>query len=165
MADESADGLADCSANQHAGGEDGLGAGAIVSGIAAGNHRLRSGSVSGFADADERAREEQHRECVNVAGEDGGEAPEDYATGDDAGTIEAIGEESERNAGERENGLQRDLEVADLRAGERELVANQGNERRDGLAVREIHQIDEREDGEQAHLIRRQLDARKRHGL
>jgi len=126
---------------------------------------LRSGRVGGFADAYKRAREEEHREGVHVAREDGCETPEDDAAGDDARAIEAIGEISERNAGERENRLQRDLKIADLRAGKRELIANQRNERRNGLAVREVHQVDEREDGEEAHLIRRQLDARKRHGL
>jgi hypothetical protein len=155
--------LADSSADQHASGEDGLRAGAIVSGIAAGNHRLRGGSVGGFADADECPREQEHREGVNMTGEDGREAPEDDAAGDDARAIEAVGEKSERNAGERENGLQRDLEITDLRAGESELVANERNERGNCLAVSEVHQVDEREDRKQAHLIRRQLDARKRH--
>ena len=69
------------------------------------------------------------------------------------------------NAGERENSLQCDLEIADLRAGESEFVPNERDERRDRLAVSEIHEVDEREDREQAHLIRRQLDARKRHDL
>ena len=59
--------------------------------------------------------------------------------------------------------MQRDLEIADLRAGEGELVANQRNERRNRLAIGEVHQIDERENYKEAHLIGRELDARKRH--
>ena len=159
LADEAADGLARGAADEHAGGEDGLGARAILLGIAAGNHGLRGGRVGRFADADEGAREQQHREGVNVAGENGGEAPEDDAAGDDARAIEAIGEKSERNAGKRENGLQDDLQIADLRAGEGELIAYQRNQRRDGLAVGKVDEVDQSKYSKQTDLIGRKRDA------
>ena len=77
LTDDAADGLAGGAADEHACGEDRLRASAVGLRIAAGDHRLRGGGVGGFADADEGAGEKQHREGVDVAGEDGGEAPEE----------------------------------------------------------------------------------------
>ena len=69
--------------------------------------------------------------------------------------MEAVGEKSERNTRERENRLQRNLQVADLRAGERELIANQRDERRNGLAIREIDKSNQRQHREQTNLVGR----------
>ena len=158
MADEAADGLSCGAADEHTGGEYRLGAGAVGLRIAARDHRLRRGGVCGFSDADEGAGEQQHREGMDVAGGDGSEAPENDAAGDDAAAVEAIGEEAEGDAGEGEDGLQRDLQIADLSGGESEFVADQRDERGDGLSVGEIHEIDEREDGEKAKLVGRERE-------
>src|SRR5262249_58849460 len=79
----------------------------------------------------------------------------DDTAGDDARAIEAVGEKSEGNAGEREDRLQRDLQVRNLRACEREFVADQRDQRRNRLAVGKIYEINECQDREQADLIRR----------
>jgi len=135
-----------------------LRAGAMIHGVAPGNHGLRSGGVGGLADADEGAGEEQHGESMDMAGENGGETPKHHAAGNDAGAIEAVGEESERDAAEREDGLQHNLEVADLRAGEREFVTNQGNQGRNSLTISKVDKIDQSKYSKKTQLIGREGD-------
>ena len=112
-------------ADQHACSKDRLGASAVSLRVTSRDHRLCGGGVRGFADADEGAREQQHREGVDMARRDGGEAPENYAAGNDAAAVEAVGEEAEGDAGQRQDRLQGDLEIADLRAAESEFIPNQ----------------------------------------
>ena len=46
-----------------------------------------------------------------------------------------------------------DLQVADLRAAEREFVAYQGNERRNGLAIGEVDKVDQSKYSKKTNLI------------
>ena len=151
-AHDSTEGETGSAAQQHARRENGLSESAIIEREGVGNHRLGSGGVRGFTNANHGAGDEQHGEGGSEAAGNAGEAPDEHAGGDDFGLAEAIGKIAGGNTEKRENNQEAGLEGAELRVGYVEMGAEQRNERIEDLAVGKVDKIDQSKYSKKANL-------------
>src|SRR5262249_49364268 len=80
----------------------------------AGNHRLRCGRISGFADSNERARDQQKHETPRKAPGESCRAPEQNTRSNNCFSAKTVRKKSERNAGKRKHNEQPRLQRAQL---------------------------------------------------
>ena len=105
------------------------------------NHGLGRRRVSGFADADKSASEQQEHECGSESAGDRSDAPEQHSVRDDLWLAEAVGKKSEGHAGERKYDEQDGLQRAELRVANAEMLAQERNKRVEDLTVGEVDKI------------------------
>src|ERR1700719_752539 len=91
-------------------------------------HWFRRRSVSGFADSDEGAGDEQKEEAAGEATRQGREAPAHDTEDDDGFAAETVGKETEGDAADGENDEKPSLQGAELRVGDAKIGAQHGND-------------------------------------